>query len=124
MMLEVLVLRHTTFYRNFKNIACHEAIALVGDLISIVHEVHDLKYEFKKLKSLTSVESRSESIVEERGMSSISPNHLDDTCEQAESAIRRSSEASKDIDAVRLKLGSVHKLIVTCVIWLVFYSWD
>jgi hypothetical protein len=43
-----------------------------------------VKYELKKLESLTSVEPGSEPIVEERVISVISPNDLDDIREYQE----------------------------------------
>jgi hypothetical protein len=56
-------------------------------LISVVHDIHCLKYELKKFKLLTSVESRFEPIVEEHGTNVTLSNDLDDIAEQDESGI-------------------------------------
>jgi hypothetical protein len=59
-----------------------EVVTFDDDLISVVHDIHCLRHELKKLQSSTCVESRSERIVENYSINIISPNNLDEIRKQ------------------------------------------
>jgi hypothetical protein len=52
-----------------------------------LRELRCIKYELKKLKSISNVPSGSEAIIEERDVNLVSPNGVDELREQADRAL-------------------------------------
>jgi hypothetical protein len=70
------------FLRLQEDVGSLEVITFGGDLISVVHDIHCLRYELRKLQSSTCVKSLSERIVENCSINIISLNNLDEIRKQ------------------------------------------
>jgi GTPase SAR1 family protein len=85
-----------------------------GDCRSFMSsEIDNLKYEVKKLKLISNVPSGSEAIIEECDVNLVSPNDVDELREQADRALRHSSEAQEELDKVWTEIVTLKDLTNT-----------
>jgi methyl-accepting chemotaxis protein len=75
------------------------------------HDIHCIKYELRKMKSYLRDEGLGGPILEERGIDVVPSNDVDELREQANQALRQSSEAQEELDKVRSKLEELQKKV-------------